>query len=125
EASIRFINAPTNQRATLTAAGDFDGRASIKARGYTSLRYPKKSFGVETHDAAGRSQPASILGLPTDTDWILYAPYPDKTLMRDVLAYELSNRLGHYASRTRFVEVFVNDSTNKLSRTNYAGVYVL
>jgi hypothetical protein len=42
-----------------------------------------------------------------------------------VLAYELSNKLGHYASRTRFVEVFVNDTTNRLSRAHYAGVYVL
>jgi hypothetical protein len=124
-ASIRFIDAPTNQRATLSAPCNFDGRAEIKTRGYTSLRYPKKSYSVETQGSTGGSQAASILGLPADTDWILYAPYPDKTLIRDVLAYELYNRLGRYASRTRFVEAFVNDSTNKLSRAHYAGVYVL
>ena len=124
-ASIRFIDALTNQRATLTATCDFDGRATVKARGYTSLRYPKKSFAVETRNAAGESHSVSILGFPKDSEWILYAPYPDKTLMRDVLAYELSNELGHYASRTRFVEAFVNDTTNKLSRAHYAGVYVL
>src|SRR5205085_1624007 len=60
-----------------------------------------------------------------DHDWVLYAPYPDKTLLRDVLAYELSNKLGHYAARTRFVEVFINDSTNALARAHYLGVYVL
>jgi len=67
-ASIRFINAPTNQRATLTAACDFDGRAAIKARGYTSLRYPKKSFAIETVDNLGHGWPASIPGFPADTD---------------------------------------------------------
>ena len=118
-ASIRFVNGTTNQHATLVAPCDFGGRIEIKARGYTSLRYPKKSFSFETDD------PVSILGFPADTDWILYAPYPDKTLMRDVLAYELSNQLGHYASRTKFVEVFLNDGAHKLNRTNYAGVYVL
>jgi len=124
-ASVRFINTGTNNRAAITGAGDFDGRAAFKGRGYTSLRYPKRSFGFETRTASGDSLDVSVLGFPKDSDWILYAPYPDKTLMRDVLAYELSNKLGHYASRTRFVEVFVNDGTGKLNRTNYAGVYVL
>jgi hypothetical protein len=123
--AMRFINTATNQRAMLTAPVDFDGRASIKARGYTSLRYPKKSYAFETRDKSGETKAASILGFPQDTEWILYAPYPDKTLLRDVLAYELSNKAGHYASRTRFVEAFVNETTNKLSRAHYAGVYVL
>lgn len=124
-ASVRFINVGTNSRAAIHGVADFEGRAAFKARGYTSLRYPKKSFGFETRSPSGESLDVSILGLPKDSDWILYAPYPDKTLMRDVLAYELSNKLGRYASRTRFVEVFVNDGTGKLDRTNYAGVYVL
>src|SRR5205823_3830074 len=47
------------------------------------------------------------------------------TLMRDVLAYELSNRMGHYAPRTKFVELFVNRAGSKLSTRGYFGVYVL
>ena len=62
--------------------------------------------------------------MPKDSDWVLYAPYSDKTLMRDVLAYELSNKMGRYAARTRFVEVFLNRSGSKLSKRDYAGVYV-
>ncbi len=124
-ASVRFINAATNQKATLVSPPDFDGQALIRQRGYTSLRYPKKSFALEIHDSHGASQAVPILGLPKESDWVLYGPYPDKTLMRDVLAYDLSRAMGHYASRTRFVEVFVNETTNRLTRTNYAGVYVL
>jgi len=45
--------------------------------------------------------------------------------MRDVLAYELSNKMGRWAPHTRFVEVFVNESATKLGMENYAGVYVL
>jgi hypothetical protein len=65
------------------------------------------------------------LGFPKESDWVLYAPFTDKTLMRDVLAYELSNQMGHYASRTKFVEVFITRAGGKLSRSDYAGVYVL
>jgi len=50
---------------------------------------------------------------------------PDKSLLRDALAYEISNQMGRYAARTRFVEVFLNDGTNRLSPAHYAGVYVL
>jgi hypothetical protein len=122
---MQVINVGTNQRATLTMAAEFSGHAGLKPRGFTSLRYPKRSLTVETLDAHGDETRAPLLGMPADSDWILYAPYPDRTLLRDVLAYELSNQLGHYASRTRFVEMFLNDSTNKLSRAHYVGVYVL
>jgi hypothetical protein len=49
-------------------------------------------------------------------DWVLYAPYSDKTMMRDVLAYELSNKMGRWAARTKFVEVFVSRLGGKSSR---------
>jgi hypothetical protein len=123
--SLRCIEGATNARATLSGPAQFAGRAAVKFRGYTSRRYPKKSLAVELRDAADHEAESSLLGLPADSDWILYAPYPDKSLMRDVLAYDLSREMGHYASRTRFVEVFVNDSTSRLARAHYAGVYVL
>ena len=122
--SIRFVDAARNGRSTLTGAASFDGRARFNVRGYTSLRYPKRSFHVKTRDASDKPLHASILGFPAESDWVLYAPYPDKTLLRDVLAYELSNQMGRYASRTRFVEVFVNESGGLLSQRHYAGVYV-
>lgn len=64
------------------------------------------------------------LGFTKESDWVLYAPYVDKTLMRDVLGYELSNEIGRYAAKTRFVEVFVNESNGKLTHSHYRGVYV-
>jgi hypothetical protein len=123
---MQVINVATNSASRLTHAPEFSGHASLKPRGYTSMRYPKRSLTVETREASGvDDMKVSLLGMPADSDWVLYAPYPDRTLMRDVLAYELSNALGHYASRTRYVEVFLNDSTNRLSRAHYVGVYVL
>src|SRR6185436_11964384 len=67
---------------------------------------------------------ASIYGMPADSDWVLYAPYSDKTMMRDVLAYELSNKMGRWAARTKFVEVFVSRLGSKLTMRDYLGVYV-
>ena len=123
QVSMRFIDVGKG-RSSLTGPADFDGRGRINVRGYTSLRYPKRSFQLKTRDGSDKPLKASLLGFLNESDWILYAPYPDKTLMRDVLAYELSNQMGRYAPRTRFVEVFVNSSGGKLTMRHYAGVYV-
>lgn len=96
---------------------DYSGDVSIEIRGSTSQMYPKKSYAFTPLDSAGNKTNVSILGLPEENDWILYAPYPDKTLMRNTLAYYWFNRMGHYASRTRFAELILNGA--------YRGVYEL
>ena len=98
-------------------APGFDGRAAIEVRGRWSRRFPKKSYAVELREPDGSNHDASLLGLPADDDWILYAAYNDRTLIRNVLAYETARRMGRYAARTRFVELRLNG--------RYHGVYVL
>ncbi len=95
----------------------YDGWIGIELRGSSSQLFPKKQYGVETRDQDGEDLDASLLGLPEEEDWVLYAPYSDKSLMRNVLTYGLARRMGRYASRTRFCEVVLNGE--------YQGVYVL
>ena len=47
-------------------------------------------------------------GFPEHDEFILYAPEGDHSLgLRNWLAYGASRRMGRYASRTRYVEVFL------------------
>jgi hypothetical protein len=124
EGALQILNAG-KERTKLNSAVDFSGRALFNLRGRASLRYPKSSFTVKTIDGNGDAAPASLLGLPADADWVLYAPYPDKTLIRDVIAYEMHEQMGYWTPRTKLIEVFVNQTGGKLSRNDYAGVYVL
>lgn len=112
-------------RATFTGQPDFIGRGTIKIRGSSSTQFPKKSFAFELQDELLQDRKESLLGMPKESDWVLYAPYTDKSLMRDFLAYEWSNLIGRYAPRTRFIEVYVDTSGGKLVAGDYAGVYVL
>lgn len=96
---------------------DYDGRINIEIRGNSSQSFPKKAYAFETQDAMGENNNVELLGLPEENDWILYAPYSDKTLMRNVITFELARRMGRYAPRTRFCELVIND--------DYKGVYVL
>ncbi len=95
----------------------FEGAIGIEIRGSSSQTFPKKSFGFETWDALGNDLDTALLGLPSESDWILNANFTDKTLMRNVMTYELSRNMGHYASRSRYCEVLLNGQ--------YIGVYIL
>lgn len=95
----------------------YNGKIGIELRGQTSQGFPKKPYAVELRDTLGADLEASLLGMPKNEDWILYATYNDKTFMRDILIYKLARQLGWYASRTRYCELVLNGE--------YMGVYVL
>ncbi|MDE0636053.1 MAG: CotH kinase family protein [Candidatus Poribacteria bacterium] len=104
----------------------FEGKIGIEVRGQTSQGFPKKQYGFEFQDESGNDKDVSIFGLPAESDWVLNGPYSDKTLMRNYLAFEFSNRIGRYASRTKFVEVFLNTNIDKtIKAQHYVGVYLL
>ena len=96
---------------------NYSGKIAIEIRGSTSQQYPKKSYGFETQTLLGTNNNVSLMGLPIENDWILNGPYPDKTLLRDALTYNLSRKMGHYASRFRFCELLIDNQ--------YLGVYLL
>ncbi len=105
--------------ATIIVANDtlYSGNMGIEFRGATSQTlFPKKSYGLETWDENNEDINVSLLGLPEEEDWILYGPYSDKSLMRNILIYDLSRDIGRYASRSLFVDLTLNG--------NYQGVYV-
>lgn len=114
-------------RTSLDDAASITTRSGIKIRGSSTQNQPKKNFSVEFWDEQGEDRSLDVLGLPSDGDWILHAPYSfDRSIIRNPLIYELSNQAGRYAVRTRFVEVFVNTNGGDLSYVNdYVGVYVL
>jgi hypothetical protein len=96
----------------MRVTGGFRDRIGIELRGQSSQTFPKKSYAVEL-----RGEDAGLLGMPADDDWVLYAAYNDKTLMRNVVAYETARFTGRWAAQTRFVHLRLNG--------RYQGVYVL
>ena len=105
------LNRPTD------AYNGYEGLIGIELRGSTSQQWPKKPYGFETRNADGSNNNVELLGLPAENDWILYPSYFDRTLLRNVLAYHLGNRLLPYAPRTRYVELLVDG--------DYRGIYIL
>ena len=89
----------------------------IEIRGSSSQYFPKKSYGFETWDETGEDLDVSLAGYPEEEDWILYGPFSDKSLIRNVLIYRLSNLVGRYATKTSFYNLQINGV--------FLGLYVL
>lgn len=94
----------------------YSGDVTIKWRGNSTLAFPKKSYRFETVDSLGNNRDVELLDFPIENDWVLYAPYSDKSLLRNYLTYKLGESIMPYAPRTRFAEVMMNDY--------YIGAYV-
>ncbi len=118
DAQLQLIDNGAGQRNYISQSDyAFEGRIGVELRGVSSQGFPKKSYGIELRDDQGDDLEVSLLGLPKTSDFALLANFSDKTLMRNALAYEVFRQLGHYATRTRFCELFLDNT--------YQGVYIL
>ena len=94
----------------------YNGLVGIEVRGQSSQGFPMKSYDLELWNADSSENPVSLFGFPKESDYVLYAPYTDKTLMRNFLAYTFSREMGNWAARCRYVELVVDN--------DYKGIYV-
>jgi hypothetical protein len=112
-----IYNGPGLRNSISDPFNNYNGKIEVELRGESSQMFPKKSMKIETRDAAGNNLNAALLGMPPENDWVLYAPYTDKTFLRDVMTFKIGNDMGRYAPRRRFAELVING--------DYVGVYVL
>ena len=124
ESVISFFE-PINGRTSPQDAPSIVSRSGIKRRGSSTGGQAKPNLAVEAWDEYNRDVDISPFGMPAEADWVLYAPLNfDPSFMNNPLMYDLSNQLGRYAVRTRFVEVFVNTDGSNLGMGDYHGIYV-
>lgn len=117
-AHMSIINNGNGDRNYLTDdPNEYDGAIGIELRGNSSQTWAKKPYGIETRYGTGENYNVSLFNMPKENDWVLHAPYVDKTLLRNTLIYKLASEIGLYAPRTQFCELMLNDE--------YMGVFVL
>lgn len=124
--AIMTIHEPVRGRSSLTNAPQAFTRAAFKDRGSSTGGQVKANYAVQIWDEQNLQTDFSILGMPADSDWVFHAPFNwDPSLFRNPLTYELGRRTGRYASRYRFVEVYISSATTNgpISSASYVGVY--
>ena len=101
---------------------DYEGYIAIRHRGNTTYtQSPKKPYQFRT-----LSQPlemgydkkkVEILGMGKDNKWALLAPYSDRSMIRDLLAFEVARPWMEYTPQGRLCEVYLDGV--------YYGVHIL
>jgi subtilisin-like proprotein convertase family protein len=99
------------------AGNEYSGKVAIKIRGKYSSSLPQKPYGFTLVDALGNDTNIALLGMPKEHDWILQATYNDKSFVRNSMMYELFRNMGHYAARSKYVEVVLDNE--------YQGIYMI
>lgn len=95
------------------------GAVGVVVQGASSAGYPKQNFHLELRDEAGDDDDAALLGLGSDSDYVLAGGYGDKTYVRNALAYGIASDLAPdvWQPGFQFVELFVDGA--------YRGIYML
>lgn len=85
----------------------------IEYRGSNSSHYPKRSYTVRfKHEKALQWQGLTIKG-----DWVIYAPYADRSLIRNTLAHYYFRTMGNHSPESIFTDLYINGE--------YMGLYEL
>lgn len=81
-----------------------EATTEIKGRGNSTWNEAKKPYRLKLKDRA------EILGMPANKHWVLLANFFDKTLVRNELAFEISNRMEfEYTPRMQFADFYLNN----------------
>jgi len=124
--SSAIIDTDDDGRAGMLDAAEYVGRGGLKVRGSSTGGMSKHQYAFEIWDENSQDKDVSLLGMPAESDWILYAPaHFDRALINNAFVYELSNQIGRYAVRTRFCEVYLNKNNDSVSASDYVGLYIL
>lgn len=124
-----FDRNETTGIAALADSPQMISRTGIRGRGAFSSTWSQKPFSVEVWDETQNEKEIEVLGMPAHSDWVLYYPdtddNKDPSMMFNTFMYDLSNNMGRYATRIRWVEAFVNTNGGDLTLADRRGVYAI
>lgn len=103
---------------------DYEGYVALKYRGNSSFdNSDKKPYSFRPlktsvlPDDGGDKDKVKILGMGKDNDWALLAPFSDKSMMRDVLTFELARPYFRFVPHARYCELILDGT--------YYGIFIL
>lgn len=105
---INSVNDPFNH---------YNGNIGIETRGNSTQGFDKKTYSLELRSASNEDTSVNLFGMGGEEDWILHAMVIDKSQVRIPMSFYLAQRMGHYASEWKYVELILNG--------DYRGIYIL
>lgn len=101
---------------------DYEGYVGLKYRGNSSFNSSeKKPYSFRPFDKpveeGGKKQKVEIMGMGKDNDWALLAPFSDKSMIRDVLTFELARPYFDFVPHAKYCELILDGT--------YYGIYIM
>jgi hypothetical protein len=103
----------------VSAQNLYDGVAGIELRGRSSLEFDKKNYSFELRMADGvEENPANLMNMGKESDWILDGSWVDRSFMRNQLIADTFDALGgaHYGAQARYCTFVLNGAPQGLYR---------
>ena len=79
--------------------------------------FEKRSYRLNFVDEEGLDNPVAVMGMDAHSDWALYGPSLDKSLIRNYMWYNISGEIMAWAPNVRYCELILNGE--------YEGLYLM
>lgn len=89
----------------------------IRLRGHSSRRFEKAPYLLTFVDENGENNPQAVMGMAAHSEWALYGPYLDKSLIRNYMWYNISGEIMEWAPNVRYCELILDGE--------YRGLYLI
>lgn len=128
---IVMVFEPVNGRTSLTNPPTLVARGGFNIRGSSTAGLPQYNLALELWDEYNQDLELELLGLPAESDWVLYAQNTyDPSCLHNPLMHQVSRDVGRYSPRTRFAEVLLNIGGGTVvyaapAGGNYFGLYTI
>ena len=94
-----------------------ESKALFAIRGNSSRLFNKKSYKITFVDDENLEKEQEVMGMSAGEEWALYAPFLDKTLLRNYMWLNISGSIMGYAPNVRFCECYIDGE--------YKGIFVM
>ena len=91
--------------------------SELRLRGHSSRTFDKQSYLLNFVDEEGNGRDLPVMGMSAHSDWVLYGPSLDKTLVRNYMWYNIAGEVMEWAPNVRYCEVILNGE--------YQGLYLM
>ena len=89
----------------------------IRLRGHSSRHFEKAPYRLTFVDENGENRDLEVMGMAAHSDWVLYGPYLDKSLVRNYMWYNISGEIMEWAPNVRYCELILDGE--------YRGLYLM
>ena len=91
--------------------------SEIRVRGHASREFEKSPYRLNFVDGNGEDNPIEVMGMAAHSDWVLYGPYLDKSLVRNYMWYNIAGEIMEWAPNVRYCELILDGE--------YQGLYMM